>query len=71
MVSKEWTQAEIADQIRLGYVLRALRDRAACDEAEGASAIGALPCPSGTHGDFVDGEVVPGDLPCRECGAAL
>lgn len=37
----------------------------------GADKMGAVLCPSGSHGDFVDGEVVPGDLPCPSCGAAL
>lgn len=37
----------------------------------GANKMGAVLCPSGSHGDFVDGEVVPGDLPCPSCGAAL
>lgn len=36
-----------------------------------AGKMGAVLCPSGSHGDFVDGEVVPGDLPCPSCGAAL
>ena len=48
-----------------------MRRRAALSERVGAALTGAVLCPSGTHGDFVDGEVVPGDLPCRECGAAL
>lgn len=37
----------------------------------GARETGAELCPSGSHGDFVNGEVVPGDLPCPDCGAAL
>ena len=48
-----------------------MRRRVAVNEAVSTELIGAVLCPSGTHGDFVDGEVVPGDLPCRDCGASL
>lgn len=57
---------EVAD-----HIFDIVKQQAAINEMFGAEAIGALPCPSGTHGDFIDGEVVPGDLPCRDCGAAL
>lgn len=53
------------------YVHVILQHRAAAEEAFSSALIDAVLCPSATHGDFVDGEVVPGDLPCRECGAAL
>lgn len=53
------------------HVLHVLRVRTAGAEMRASEALGAVLCPSTTHGDFVDGEVVPGDLPCRDCGAAL
>lgn len=48
-----------------------MRRRVAINEAVSASLMGAVLCTSATHGDFVDGEVVPGDLPCPSCGAVL
>lgn len=53
------------------HVLHILQVRAAGYELRASQALGAVLCPSGTHGDFVDGEVVPGDLPCLDCGAVL
>jgi hypothetical protein len=53
------------------YVYVVLQHTAAAEEAFSSALMDAELCPSGTHGDFVDGEVVPGDLPCRDCGAAL
>ena len=48
-----------------------MRRRVAVNEGISAGLMGAEHCPSGTHGDFVNGEVVPGDLPCGDCGAAV
>lgn len=48
-----------------------MRRRVAKSEELDTQSLGFVLCPSGTHGDFVDGEVVPGDLPCRDCGAAI
>lgn len=53
------------------WVFELLQRSRAGTEAASARMMGAVLCPSATHGDYVDGEVVPGDLPCRECGAAL
>lgn len=80
-MSSTWSETKIhralmlvADAAAAGlsaFALDTARRNAAREEAEGRRLIGAVLCPSGTHGDFIDGEVVPGDLPCRECGAAL
>lgn len=53
------------------FLFEIKRYEAAVIEAVGAEVMGAVLCPEGSHGDFVNSEVVPGDLPCKSCGAAL